>query len=102
MKKLSVALMAGIILFASACENNGSSTTGTYEKEEVSHTEGKSEEHGKEEHDEHETRKDGTNHTSGEANEEGVKLETPKVSVGVDDNGVDVQTKSFKKDSTKH
>ncbi|GEO12068.1 hypothetical protein [Segetibacter aerophilus] len=42
MKKISVVYLSGLLLFA-ACENGGSSTVGSYEKEETSQSSEKSE-----------------------------------------------------------
>lgn len=44
MRKTFILIMAGILFF-SACENTGSSTVGTYEKEETSASEDKNTEH---------------------------------------------------------
>lgn len=42
MKKISIVCLAGLLFFT-ACENTGSSTVGTYEKEETSQSSEKSE-----------------------------------------------------------
>jgi hypothetical protein len=49
MKKISIVCLSGL-LFLAACENTGSSTVGTYEKEETSQSSEKSEGHSGEKH----------------------------------------------------
>ena len=90
MKKLFAALFTASIFFA-ACHNDGSSTVGTYEsQEESSSTEHKEGQEKTEMSEGHHEVADTT------------KTIEHKTDISVDNNGVDVQTKSFNKDSTHH
>ena len=93
MKKFFAVLITASILFT-ACDNQSSSTIGSYESEEETHkSEKKDEHHGGETKEGHSA--DTTAKHEGE--EHGAAAE-----MSVDRNGVDVETKTFKTDSTKH
>ena len=93
MKKFFAVLLTASVLFT-ACQNDSSSTIGDYDSEEETHTTEKKEgHHNAESKEENHTTRDTARH----GEEHGVGAE-----VSVDRNGVDVDTKSFKTDSTRH
>lgn len=100
MKRIFIILLAGSMSIIS-CENSGSSTVGSYEREETSSHEVSKEGHDTKEHDakmeeEHSTNTTAdTSHTSVEAGRDGVNVETRKgTGVSVDKNGVSVETRT--------
>lgn len=82
MKKITAALLSTAFFFA-ACTNNGSSTVGSYEREET-----------------HETEKTEGNKSHSEAVHAEGNADSKKAHISADNNGVDVETKSFKSDTT--